>query len=192
MHISHCHYIGCAKWVPKHNCAATTAGHSSTAWVHHDWFGMGRQRHTSKSWTISLASPLCWSTRGRGWVCAIFLCQQICSQSSTIKEATRWRDQSHCHVELQSLECRDAIPYIQQGTPSDSWCCGELAPLPPFRQKFHGPYGPCLLMAHTNTTLTHSTTNGELSNFTTSYIEHPIQPRCKIPGIWHTYKTASL
>jgi hypothetical protein len=76
---------------------------------------------------------------------------------------------------------REAILYIQLGTPRDLARSCDLALPPPFGQTSHHPYGPRLLETHTNTYSAHSMTYGVLSNFIKLYVQHQEHPRHETP-----------
>jgi len=68
------------------------------------------------------------------------------------------------------------MSHIWWRTPSNSGRIGELALQHAFRKKFYSPYRPYLFETQSDTTLTHSTTSGLLSNFTTWYLQHLVYP----------------
>jgi len=129
--------------------------------------------------------------RGTGQARTAFWHQQVCSWSCTITEETRWRDQSHCHLEQECKECRDVIHHIWERTPTHLRCTGWLALLAPIGQNFYGIHGPYLFATPTNTTLTHGTTNGIPSNIAKLYIPHLVKSSREDPCGWCTGDTSS-
>ena len=164
--------------------------HGSRSWVQCNFFEWGASAGLRNVERCNLQGSDACTPWGGGRVCTAFWCMQVCSWSSSITEATRWTDHIHRHLEQKAEECRDAIPKIQQKTPSDLWHSWELAPQPPLHQRFHGLYRPCLSKTYTDKTSTHSMTNGALSNCTTLYILNLVHPRCEQPGGWYTDETS--
>jgi len=192
MHIWPCCVIEAAEWVSKMNWVATAASHSTRMCIQCNLCAVGRQRRPRKRWiAICKASMLAlWveggkyvpHTHWRNYAVWVVQSQKRHDGETGVIDFWSWKLKSS----------RDTVPYIWQSTPNDLWCSCELALLPPLGQQCYCLYRPCLFRTHTDTTLTHSTTNGVLSDFAKLYLHYQVHPRCKKPGGWCTDEMSAL